>query len=396
MEPIARGLADIRRAAISAQLLDGRATSIMEVARKLGYLQLDPTNAVARSHLLVLWSRLGCYDVADLDRLLWEERKLYEYSAAIVPTEDHPLHRATMRRYPDWPGSVWTERVRSWMRDNESLRRSLLAELRRRGPLLSRDLADLSTQSWRSSGWTEGRNVNRMLDFLAAQGKVLVAGRRGQQRLWDLAERVLPATARGAPALRMSQVEERVAERSLRALGVATPKQIAREYFVGGPYPGMAGAIEALVRKGRAVPVEVSGVSGRWLAHADDLALPGPPSDRTTLLSPFDPLIRDRERTEAIFGFRFRLEIYVPKAQRRYGYFVLPVLHRDRLVGRIDPLYDRRTGTLRVNAVHAEPGAPASAGPPLAGAIEDLARWLGARDLRYGSVAKVWARSLRS
>jgi uncharacterized protein YcaQ len=389
-------LADARRAAVAAQLLDGGARSIMEVARKLGYLQLDPTNAVARSHLLVLWSRLGDFALADLDRLLWEERRLYEYSAAIVPTEDHPLHRATMRRYPDWPGSVWTERVGSWMRDNEGLRRSILAELRRRGPLLSRDLGDLATESWRSSGWTEGRNVNRMLDFLSAQGKVLVAGRRGQQRLWDLAERVLPASARGAPALRMTQVVERVAERSLRALGVATPSQIAREYFVGGPYPGMASAIEALVRKGRAVPVEVRGLAGRWLVHADDVpTIESAATDRTTLLSPFDPLIRNRERTEAVFGFRFRLEIYVPKAQRVHGYFVLPVLHGDRLVGRIDPSYDRRTGTLHVHAVHSEPGMPAAAGPAIAGAVEDLARWLGAADIAYGRVPRVWARALR-
>ena len=141
------------------------------------------------------------------------------------------------------------------------------------------------------------------------------------------------------------------------------------------------------------MPVAVAGLPGEWLAHRDALSAPYRP--RTTLLSPFDKLISNRERTEELFDFRFRLEIYVPKAKREYGYFVLPILHGERLIGRIDPLFDRKTGVLRVNNVYAEPGAPADAGSAVAKAIRELAGWLGAGDITYGPVPKAWRRDLR-
>jgi uncharacterized protein YcaQ len=389
-------VADVRRLAVRAQMLDGSARSVMHVASKLGYLQLDPTNAVARSHLLVLWSRLGDYDVDEVTRLA-ASRRLYEYLAALVPTEDYPLHQATMRRYPDWPGSIWTERVRTWMRENDTLRRAILRELRAHGPLRSRDLQDLSARSWGSLGWGGGRNVNRMLDFLSAQGKVLVAGRQGQERLWDLPDRVLPGAVLGGRALPLREVVRRVAERSLRALGVARGRAIEREYFVGGPYLDMARELARLERAGRIVAVEIDELPGRWFVHVDDMSLLNREiPERTTLLSPFDPLIRNRERTEAVFGFRFRLEIYVPKAKREFGYFVMPVVHGDRIIGRIDPGFDRRSGVLRVNAVYAEPDAPADVGYRVRAAIEDLARWLGARDIAAGRVDRRWVRSLEA
>ena len=360
---------------------------IMEVAGDLGCLQLDPISVVARSHQLVLWSRLGKFDPADLERLLWRERSLFEYwahAAAIVCTRDYPIHQLLMRRYPSdrWAHS---RRVQAWLAENQALRRSILRRIRADGPLPSRMLEDRAQSGWRSSGWTAGRNVDRMLDVLWTQGRIMVAGRAGQQRLWDLAERCLPAwTPPGG--LPEREVVRLAAQRCLRALGVATMRDIDR-HFTAGRYPGLPGVLAGLERTGRVERVRLAGGGvewpGPWYVHADDLPLlqrlrTDEWEPRTTLLSPFDNLIMGRERTERLFGFHFRMEIYVPKAARRYGYYVLPVLHGDRLVGRVDPAMDRRRGRLVVNAVHAEPDAPAAAGPAVAGALQDLAGFLGA------------------
>jgi uncharacterized protein len=368
-------LAQARRLAVSSQLLPAPSgTGILDVARHLGYLQLDPTNSIARSHELVLWSRLGPYDHAELERLRWEERTLYEYDAALVPVDDYPIHADTMRRFPAW-GGVWPQRVAEWLRKNATLRRQLLTELRRRGPVAARDLKGFTYHSWRSGGWTNERNVTQMLHFLHRQGKVVIAGRQGQQRLWDLAERWLPQDSR----LPRREAERQVADRSARALGVATAKEIQREYFAGGPYPGMPKAIETLVKKGRLLRAEIDGLKGERFVHVDALpALDEKPARRTTFLSPFDPLIRNRERTEALWGFRYRIEIYVPAAKREYGYFVLPILRGDALIGRIDPVFERKTGVLRVNSVWWEPRSrPVSLQQPL----RSLARFVGANKI---------------
>jgi hypothetical protein len=358
--------------AVSSQLLPAPPDAgILDVARRLGYLQLDPTNSIARSHQLVLWSRLGPYDASGLERLRWEDRSLYEYNAALVPIDQYPIHADTMKRYPAWTDS-WNERVTTWLEENAALRRQILVQLRKRGPVPSRDLGGLTHVGWRSTGWTNDRNVTLMLEFLHRQGKVVIAGRRGQQRLWDLAERWLPADSR----LPMREAERQVADRSSRALGVATAKEIRWEYFPGGPYPGMDNAIKALVREGRLLPAEIEGLPGEHFVHVDALpALETKPPRRTIFLSPFDPLIRNRDRTEALWGFRYRIEIYVPKHKREYGYFVLPILHGDRLVGRIDPVFDRKAGVLRVNNVFWEPGQREVS---LTKPLRSLARFVGA------------------
>jgi uncharacterized protein len=382
-----------RRLILSRQRLAGPPPAaagtgaVLEVATDLASLQLDPISVVTRSHLLVLWSRLGSYDPADLDTALWRERSLFEYwthAAAIVCTADYPVHSLLMRRYPS-DRYASSRRTRAWLADNQGLRRSILRQLRDAGPLPSRALEDRAEVAWRSSGWTEGRNVERMLDLLWTQGRILVAGRQGGQRLWDLAERVLPpwAPTRRPPE---REVVRLAAQRSLRALGVATARDIDR-HFTAGRYPGLAAVLAGLERAGRVERVRLAAdgaeLPGPWYVHADDLPLlerlqAGDWRPRTTLLSPFDNLIIDRERTERLFGFSYRMEIYVPKAARRHGYYVLPVLHGDRLVGRIDPILDRARGRLVVNAVHAEPDAPPSAGPALAAALHDLAGFLGA------------------
>ena len=389
-----------RRLAVSRQRLTGPPApadleAIMSVVTDLGGLQIDPISVVARSHLLVLWSRLGGYDPADLEALLWRERRLFEYwthAAAIVCTHDYPIHSLLMRRHPRH------QQLRDWLAANQTLRRSILRQLRANGPLPTRALEDRAEVAWQSSGWTGGRNVDRMLDLLWTQGRIMVTGRQGQQRVWDLAERVLPdwAPTRRPPE---REVVRLAAQRSLRALGVATARDIDR-HFTAYRYPGLDGVLAALERAGRVERVRVAADGsehpGPWYVHADDLPLlerlqAGDWQPRTTLLSPFDNLLINRERTERLFSFHYRMEIYVPKAARRYGYYVLPILHGDRLVGRVDPAMDRRSGRLVVHALHAEPDAPEAAGPAVAAALQDLASFLGADgiDLRQ-KAPQVW------
>src|SRR5438128_1899651 len=265
-------LPQARRAAVRAQLLDGSGRDVLDVVRRIGNLQLDPTARVAPSHLLVLWSRLGAFDPADLDRLLWKEKQLFEWRAFVYPIEDLPAYLSRMRRFPIGD-SAWPRRVREWLRANTSFQNYVLRELERNGPLLSRELENRARVPWPSSGWTGNRNVSQLLEFLTARGEVAIVGRRGKQRLWDLAARWYPAVE----PLPDEEAEAYLADRRLRALGV--------------------------VRDGAG-----------WRAHreADVRAVPR----RTTLLSPFDRLIHDRERTEALFAFRYRMEIYVPKDER--------------------------------------------------------------------------------
>jgi uncharacterized protein len=362
-----------RRLAVAGQLLPApKGTGILDVVRHVGYLQLDPTNSIARNHLLVLWSRLGNYDEAELERLRWETRELYEYSAAIVPVSDHPIHATSMRRYPN--EYSWAEQVNVWLRDNAALRRAIVSQLRRRGPLPSRELEDIADRSWKSTGWTNERNVSRMLELMHAKGEVVVAGRSGQQRIWDLGKHWLPADSK----ISVAEAERRVVERSARNLGVATAKEIKREFFAGGPWPGALDAIDSLVRDGRLVRAEIEGLRGERFVHVDHLK---PPARRnhTTFLSPFDPLIRNRERTEALWDFHYRIEIYVPKAKRQYGYFVLPILHGDQLVGRIDPVVDRKARVVHVNNVWWEPGRREI---PLDKPLRSLAKFVGADSIQ--------------
>jgi uncharacterized protein YcaQ len=365
----------------------------MDVVRGLGMIQLDPTSVVARTDHLVPFSRLGTrFRVADLERLLWDERALFEYWVHIVPAEDLPIHQVSMRRYPDRGpyGELARRRyIAAWLRANASFRRYVLRELRMRGPLRARDLEDRTAEGWETGGWNDdrGRSVAMMLDVLWNKGEVMIVGRDGQQRLWDLAERRLPEV----PAWSPREVADRVVERQLRAHGVATANDVG--WLFDGRAPGWERALQRLERDGVAIPVRIEGIGGDRYAHA--ATLEGPFRGRTVLLSPFDDLISDRDRTEALFDFLFRLEIYVPKAKRRWGYFVLPILDGDRLIGRVDPRFDRRTRVLHLQAVHAEPDVGASSAPRVAKAVAELARWLGAeRTSLDGDVPPPWRTSL--
>ncbi|MDP8956932.1 MAG: winged helix DNA-binding domain-containing protein [Actinomycetota bacterium] len=381
----------------------------MDVIRDLGCLQLDPISVLARSHLLVLWSRLGPYALSDLDTVLWKERRLFEYwahMASIVLTEDYPIHHLLMRQYPyrGWRSGL-RQRTAQWLEDNRALRRYVLTRLRREGPLRLRDFEDRAVTGWQSSGWNLDRNVDRMLDILWTQGRIMVVGRDGIQKIWDLAERWLPDWT---PRARLSEREvvRRAAQRSLRALGVARRRDIERHFTVFR-YPGLRDILPELEKRGVIQQVRISGRAGDWpgpwYVHASDLPLlDALEADhwepRTTLLSPFDNLIIDRDRTELLFGFRFRMEIYVPKEKRQYGYYVLPILHGDELIGRVDPMMDRQQRRLIVNSLHAEPQAPGNAetGEAIAHALRELARFLGGDDIEYrGDVPAAWRKSLR-
>lgn len=391
-----------RRIAITAQGLSSthRDGKVMEVARRLGCIQFDPLNVIARTQILVLFARLGAFPVEDLDTALFEDRSLFHYwahAASFVLTEDFPIHNVRMRQ---WPGrEAWGERVNGWLKDNDELRRYILKELKRKGPLMSRDFEDRSKKDWESSGWTKNQNVGRMLDFLWVQGKIMVAGRQSGQRVWAHAGDWFPEWT---PRTRLSDAEliHRSSVVSLQALGIATAKQVA-QHFVTTSNAEAKEALRQLVASGDAVEVEVSGLRGEWLMHKDNLHLLDLTAKgwrgRTRLLSPFDNLIRDRQRTATLFDFDFTIEIYVPKAKRRYGYYVLSVLDGDRLVARIDPKMDRKDQRLTVNAIHAEPGfetRPAVA-KRTRHAIEELAHWLGATDIDHGAVPQAWRPSFR-
>jgi uncharacterized protein len=323
-------LAQARRIAVRSQLLDGSATSVLETVRHLGFLQIDPISSVAPPQQLVLWSRLGTFDRAELDRLLWQERKLFEWGAFIRPIEDLPLIMARMKRRRG--KQMYEIRGAEFLRTNARFKRHLLRQLEQRGPLLSREIeADLMV-SRDPHDWWGSRKVTLMLELLEGRGIVAIVGRQGKQRVWDLAERWYP------PVEKISWPEARkiLEEKQWRALGVQR-------------------------------------ANGKWLVHPD--AADGPVPARTTFLSPFDRLIHDRARAEALFGFFYRLEMYVPQAKREYGYYVLPILRGDKLIGRMDPVLDRKAGVLRVNSVHWEPGVkPVSLAKPL----RDLARFVGA------------------
>ena len=318
-----------RRIAVRAQLLDGSATDVLDTVRRLGFLQLDPISTVAPPQHLVLWSRLGPFDRTELDRLLWEERSLVEWNAFLYPIDDLPLLQARMRRR----NGAWERRLTAYVKENAAFRRYVLRELDARGPLLSREIADHASMNRDDHRWWGSRKMSLMLQVLNARGDVAVVGRRGGQRVWDLAERWYPESER----LTWAQAERIIEERRFRSLGVK------------------------LVR-------------GRLVAHPD--AIDGPVDERITFLSPFDRLVHDRARTEALWDFFYRLEMYVPQAKREYGYYVLPILQGDRLIGRIEPVHDRKAGVLRVQGVWWETGVRPV---PLQEPLESLATFLGAR-----------------
>lgn len=315
---------------------------MLDTVRRLGFLQIDPIATVARAQHLVLFSRLGPYDTAELNRLLWEERSLFEWNAFIWPIESLPLIQARQRAHRRGSPQRWRE----FLAANAAFRRYILRELEGRGPLLGRELEDRASERRReahSARWWGTRQVNLMLELLQRRGEIAVVGRRAGHRLWDLPRRWYPETDT-VPA---REAERRLAEQRFRALGVRLER-------------------------------------GDWVAHPDVSDEPVP--DRVTLLSPFDRLIHERDRAEALFDFRYRLEMYVPPAKREHGYYVLPLLAGDRLTGRAEPRFDRKTKTLELLGEWGDTSR-------LDEALEDLAAWLGAERISRTAPGRSRARS---
>jgi len=359
--------AEARRIAVRAQLLDAkRPTDLVDVVNHLTLLQLDPTAAIAPSADLVAWTRLGeTYQPAQLTAALEKDRSLYEVRAIIRPTADLGLQLAAMaawpfadqpRRYHAVPGPS----AARWLDANDAFVRDVLARLSDSGPLLSRDIPDTSVVPWQSSGWTGNRNVTQMLEFLSARGKVATAKRKGRQRYWDVAERVYPPTE----IVPLDDARRAMAQRRIRALGIARPE-------VTGVYG------ERINEDVGGEPAEVEGTEGEW--RVDPEAVGRPFEGRTALLSPFDRLVHDRERTLDLFDFEYTLEMYKPQGQRRWGYFALPILHGDRLVGKLDATADRKASVFRVHAVHEDVRFTREITKAVNSEIESLAAWLGLR-----------------
>jgi uncharacterized protein len=348
--------AEARRIAVRAQLLDAqRPTDLMSVVQHLTLLQISPTNAVAPSADLVAWSRLGSsYSPAELEHAL-QGRALLELQGMIRPSEDLALYRAEMDEYRRGERG-WPE-TKAWVRANDGCRQDILDRLGSAGPSPARDLPDTCKVSWRSTGWTNNRNVTQMLECMTRRGEVAVAGRRDGDRLWDLASRVYPDD----PVVPADEAVRIRNEWRLRALGIARAR--GPECPAEPQDAGEAGE-----------PAAVEGVRGQW--RVDPSLVGQPYSGRAALLSPLDRLVYDRKRTVEIFEFDYQLEMYKPAAKRRWGYFALPILYRDRLVGKLDATADRKAGVLKVNAIHEDVAFDETMTAAVTGEIEDLAYWL--------------------
>jgi uncharacterized protein len=359
------GRPDARRIAVRAQLLTAsRPPDLLTVARRLTALQLDPISAVAPSADLVAWTRLGAaYRAEDLKAAV-ASQSLIELKAFLRPAEDFALYRADMAA---WPGAGplrdWQLVLRDWVAANDSCRRDILARLAAAGPLQSRELPDTCVKPWQSTGWTNNKNITRLLEFMVSRGEVAVAGRRGRERLWDLAERVYP----DHPVVPSAEAARERDRRRLAALGVAR---------TSGPETMMEPGI---VGEATGEPAEIDGVKGRWRVDPAYLGEPlgGPFPGRAALLSPFDRLVHDRARALDIFEFDYQLEMYKPVSKRRWGYYALPVLYGDRLVGKLDATADRKAGVLTVTAVHQDVPFTADMSAAVEAEIDGLAAWLG-------------------
>ena len=331
----------------------------MTMVRQLTLLQIDPTAAIAPSADLVAWSRLGSsYQPAQLQQAIEQDRTLFEHNATVRPVSDLALYLAGAASWPS------REMARQWLRANDSFRRDVLDLLDNSGPLLSRDVPDTSVMAWPSTGWTNTRNVTQMLEFLMMRGEVAIAGRVGRERLWDVPERVYPADI-VVPSVDDAQRIRN--ERRLASLGIARKKTTAMP-------------IEPVDVGDAGEPAEVEDVKGEW--RVDPAALGADFEGRTALLSPFDRLVYDRRRAQELFDFEYTLEMYKPAAKRRWGYYALPILHGDRLVGKLDATADRKASVLDVHAVHEDVRFTRTMTKAVEAELDDLSSWLGLRTRR--------------
>ncbi|MET0927779.1 MAG: crosslink repair DNA glycosylase YcaQ family protein [Solirubrobacterales bacterium] len=345
---------------------------LRRVLKRVGLLQIDSVNVLERAHYLPAFSRLGPYSHEALDRLSQRApRRLFEYwghEASLIPVEYQPLLRWRMERaaHDAWGG------MRKVASERPELVAEVLAQVRDRGPVAASELT--AERPRRSGPWWDWSDSKRALEWLFWSGRVTAARRRRFERLYDLPERVLPAKVLAAPTPAPDEAQRELLRIAARSLGVAAERDL-RDYFrlsAAEAKPRLAELLEA----GDLVEVEVEGW-GRTRGYLWPGARIPRRVEATALLGPFDSLIWERNRVERIFGFAFRLEIYVPAPKRRHGYYVLPLLLGDRLVARVDLKADRTAGVLRLNALHLEPGAPAETTEALEAELRRLAGWLG-------------------
>ena len=370
-----------RRIALAAQGFTDRAhatptlATLQRTLARTGVLQVDSVNVLQRAHYMPLYSRMGAYDQALLSRAAGghgrRPRRLVEYWAhvqAFMPVELWPVMQHRMDRYREERGK-WGFSAR------EDLEPAVLAAVRDRGPVTARELeAEFAEgprlkQNW-GWNWSEARKV---LDFLFLVGDVAIADRTSQfEVLYDLPERVLPADVLALPTPTRAEADLELVRRAARSHGVGTLRCLADYYRM--PVAATKVAVETLVESGELTPVQVQGWRRPAFLHAD-ARLPRRVGARA-LLSPFDPVVWERDRAEALFDFFYRIEIYVPKALRIHGYYVLPFLLGDSIVARVDLKADRATGRLLVQGAYAEAGAPSETAEELAAELDRLAAWL--------------------
>ncbi len=384
-----------RRTALAAQGMgDPRPSGpvtrrhLQRVLGRVRLLQLDSVNVAVRAHYMPVFSRLGAYEPELLDDAVWSPtarrpRLLVEawaHEASLVPVPDWPLlgHRVLPQR--------WWRHYAALLERHPSLASDIRAVVAERGPIgagaIERELEHPSA-SPRPAGatWWERSEVKRVCEYLFATGELLVGSRRHFERLYDLPERVLPREVLEAGEPDPADAARELVRRSIAALGIGTETDV-RDYYRLGPERTRA-AIAELVDAGELEPVLVRG----WAkpAYRDPAARAPRTIEGAALLCPFDPLVWERERTERIFGFRYRIEIYTPEPKREFGYYVFPFLLDGQLVGRVDIKADRATGVLRVPGAFTEPGTdPARVAGPLAAELRVMAGWLGCEDVEVG------------
>jgi uncharacterized protein YcaQ len=367
---------EARRIALAAQGFADRRPAgrvdrrhLRRVLDRVALVQLDSVNVVVRSHYLPLFSRLGAYPRALLDRAAYEHRDLFEYwghEASLIPVAHHPLFRWRMARARTWGGMAKVAR------DRREYVEAVFREVADRGPIAASELDDPGRRRGPWWGWGDGK---RALEWLFWLGRLAAAGRRNFERLYDLPERVLPAGVLSAPTPDEPEAHRQLLLMAARATGVATARDLA-DYFRLGVKDARP-RLDELVDSGALVPARVDG--WRQPAYLDPAARVPRRVDATALLSPFDSLVWERARTERLFGFRYRIEIFVPAPQRVHGYYVLPFLHRGRMCARVDLKADRKAGVLRVLGAWAEPQTDGEVAPALAAELTALAGWLDLR-----------------
>lgn len=368
-----------RRIALSAQGFGARRGEaarpihLQRILDRLHLHQIDSVNVLARAHYLPAFSRLGAYDRADLDRLAWgtgQRRKLFEYwahEASLLPFAMHPLLRWRMAQ-ADRGDAGWG-RMRLYATERRAEAMALLDRIRVDGPLATSDFEAHKGQS----GWWEWSDTKRTLEWLFWAGHITTATRRRSfERVYDLTERVIPDNILSLPTPTEAEAHRALIERAAAAHGIATEREL-RDYFRQSPEEARP-AIHALAEEGVLIPVEVPGWRHAWL-HRD--ARRPRRIEAQALLAPFDPLIWERDRAERLFGFRYRIEIYVPAEKRLHGYYVLPFLLGDQLVARVDLKADRQASRLIVQSLHLEPDAPGHSRDALRSELASMADWLG-------------------